>query len=479
MKIYKYIVAGFFSCMALTGCSDWLDIQPQDTTDEDQLFETGDGYRVALNGIYKQMASSAMYGKTLTWGAVDAMGQYYSANYATVEDYFADFNYVPDEVESQISGVWTTAYNSIANCNNLIQRVREASASSFELGQEEKDLILGEALALRAYLHFDLLRLFAPAMKLDDGGKYLPYVESYPITFQEYTTNTDFLDKVVRDLKEAKDLVGEYDIPRVSNIGLGPRFKADYGTVATDQIPSELFFAYRGYRLSYWAICAELARVYTYAGRYKEAFDETENVVDVALNDYGSLAFDFAYPQEGDTKLYSSLIFALSYRDLVEDYKSYITNYPLPLSSWDPSSQWFDGDNADYRLTLIEEDGYDYVSSKYLESSGGVYQYTQDMIPMLRLGEMYLIRAEYYNSIGNKEAAMNELATLRRGQNCSMENVDTEGDDWFETAVINEARREFIQEGQLFFYYKRLNVAPAYGISAEKFIWPYPDNEEL
>ena len=45
--------------------------------DEDQLFATGDGYRNVLNGIYKQMATSSMYGQELSWGMLDVMGQLY------------------------------------------------------------------------------------------------------------------------------------------------------------------------------------------------------------------------------------------------------------------------------------------------------------------------------------------------------------------------------------------------------------------
>ena len=42
-------------------------------------------------------------------------------------------------------------------------------------------MIWGEALALRALFHFDIMRLFAPSMETDDGKKYIPYVDSYPV----------------------------------------------------------------------------------------------------------------------------------------------------------------------------------------------------------------------------------------------------------------------------------------------------------
>ena len=87
MKIYKYLI-GLISLSMLSACSDWLDIQPQDTTEDDQLFETGEGFRNALNGVYRQMAGSSMYGKELTWGALDAMANYYTPSTGTNEYYF-------------------------------------------------------------------------------------------------------------------------------------------------------------------------------------------------------------------------------------------------------------------------------------------------------------------------------------------------------------------------------------------------------
>ncbi len=38
------------------------------------FFETGDGYRAALNGIYRKMTSWSIYGSNLKWGIIDAWG---------------------------------------------------------------------------------------------------------------------------------------------------------------------------------------------------------------------------------------------------------------------------------------------------------------------------------------------------------------------------------------------------------------------
>lgn len=480
MKIYKYII-GIVSIFSLTACNDWLDIQPQDTTVEEQLFETGDGFRNALNGVYRQMAGSNMYGKTLTWGGLDAMAQYYSPKYGTGEYYFARYDYGDDIVTNSIKKIWSEAYNNIANCNNLIQRIEKEPITTFAQGEEERDLIHGEALALRAILHFDMYRLFAPAK--EDGKSYLPYVDVYPCTFKEYVTSKELLAKATDDLKAAKELVGRFDIPRAGCLKVSPRFENDYQQIPASQLPTSLFFTYRGYRLNYYAICGMLARVYLYRGMYKEAFDETEIVVNAVGDTYNTPLFSFTNTYEatsGKSKMYDEILFCLSNQKLLDNYNDYRSNEPLYLSTYSPSSDWFARDPSDVRSKLITViDRWYYCSTKYQTAEGRYNNYQKDMIPMLRLGEIYYIRAEYYNQAGNKEQSVEEFAKVRRGHGCTIENVNSSDADWFNKALLDEARREFIGEGQLFYYYKRLGKFPSGMTKEEQFVLPYPQNEIL
>ena len=74
MKIYKLLII-LLLLVGLNSCSGWLDLEPKDTTTETDLFQTGDGYRIALNGIYEQMAETSLYGKELSWGFLDVLAQ--------------------------------------------------------------------------------------------------------------------------------------------------------------------------------------------------------------------------------------------------------------------------------------------------------------------------------------------------------------------------------------------------------------------
>lgn len=481
MKIYKYIVIVSVS-LILSSCNDWLNLEPADTTTETDLFTTGDGYRNALNGIYSQMATSSMYGKALSWGQLDAMAQFYRARSGTVENYISHYSYTNKDVTPTIQSIWEGAYNCIANCNNIIQRVEADSPDKFAKGIEEIKLIKGEALALRALLHLDILRLFAPAK--DDGKKYIPYVTTYPCKFQEYTTNNDVLQKVCDDLKAAKQLVGEFDIPRKSWMQVSCRFENDHQGIETDEVPEDLFLAFRGYRMNYYAICGILARAYSYRNMYKEAYDETEIVVKAYTSDRWpeeTPMFSFTSSvSDGNNKLYGGILFCLSNQKLYEDFKSYFTTNPLYLSVRNPIKDWYSNDAEDVRRQLITSSGSSSYCNKNVEpSSGDKIKFAKDMIPMIRLSEIYLIRAEYYSHFGNDAAAAEQISAIRKGRNCSSKDINYSQEGWFNDAIIDEARREFIGEGQLFFYYKKLNIRPDNMTKDEQFVLPKPDSEVL
>ena len=113
------------------------------------------------------MATSSMYGQELSWGMLDVMGQLYQTRgFHSSSAYYklaTGYNYEDQYVKPIIQTIWSQAYNSIANCNSILSKIDATDSSLFRSRNHEKMLIKGEALALRAFLHFDMLRLFAPA----------------------------------------------------------------------------------------------------------------------------------------------------------------------------------------------------------------------------------------------------------------------------------------------------------------------------
>ena len=202
MKLRDILLFGILLIIG-AGCSDFLDVQPKDKQSEEQLFATRGGFYTATNGIYNKMASSYLYGSNLSYGLVDVISKRYiplsTSTYLTA---LANFNYTESTVETQLSNTWTEAYNTILNCNVVIENVDKSSGV---LTEQEAKVLKGEMLAVRAFLHFDMLRLFGPVYKNKSDVESIPYNESSKISVLPLLTADSIIhDKILRDLDEAE-----------------------------------------------------------------------------------------------------------------------------------------------------------------------------------------------------------------------------------------------------------------------------------
>ena len=148
-------------------CSSWLDIMPEAQVNDEKMFSTQQGFKDVLNGIYITASSEKLYANNLLFGFVDALAQYYEIpdeehEFAKV----AKYEYKDVEVSPKIDEMWLELYFCIANCNILLERLEEVGPTFFE-DERVYYVMHGEALALRAFFHFDLLRLWAPSYKKD------------------------------------------------------------------------------------------------------------------------------------------------------------------------------------------------------------------------------------------------------------------------------------------------------------------------
>ena len=278
-KIYYTLLSLGMVATIFSSCSDWLDVRPSDEIKEEFLFETGNGYRTALNGIYRKLSTQDLYGQNLSWGLVDALGEVYDLSASgdigggkamkkASKRLFKDIDLVPTT-----NAMWEAAWNIVANCNNLAQQVEGADTTLFYKGEEERNMIWGEAIALRAYIQFDLLRLYAPALSANPGERtFIPYVDEYPAYVNNKQTVGYCLDHVINDLKKAQDLLKPIDEAK----SFGVRERLEF--IASGE---ERFLLERGYRLNYYAITALLARVYLYAGNLDMAYDEAMKIIKV------------------------------------------------------------------------------------------------------------------------------------------------------------------------------------------------------
>ena len=146
--------------LGLASCNSWLDVAQEDSVMEKDLFESLDGFKMALNGVYLNMNSSSSYGGAMTMGAVDVLAQYYDcSNMDHIYNSLQNFRYEEERPKSQFNSIWSSAYQQIAYLNAVIEHCDEDRSV---LDDTYYGLIKGEALGLRALYHFDMLRLFGP-----------------------------------------------------------------------------------------------------------------------------------------------------------------------------------------------------------------------------------------------------------------------------------------------------------------------------
>ena len=98
---------------------------------------------------------------------------------------------------------------------------------------------------MRAYIHFDLLRLFAPSYKADPGYTAIPYITKYSNKVSPQKTVSEVIDSVIVDLKAAvTDLEGRDPI-------FDPLYQATTGSdmyMWTQPMPDRNeFLSYRGF----------------------------------------------------------------------------------------------------------------------------------------------------------------------------------------------------------------------------------------
>lgn len=491
-KIYILLLAAA-AALATVSCEKWLDVNPADEVTEEDLFKVGTGYRNALNGIYKTLSSSSLYGRELTWGMADVMGQCYDSYYFPnkhVYTEFAAFAYTSDKAKGIISSLWSEAYNAVANCNNIIGRIEQEPDAKFKGGKLEKDLILGEALALRGFIHFVALSYFAPAPCKGDTQNWIPYYEEFPSTGAPYLTVDATIERIVRDLKRGYELVEPFDT-YVSDDGRenhtvwltkAYRFYAKSGTGSAID---DIFYAFRGYRMNILSIGALLSRVYSYAGQLDLAAIEANKVIEFKSSYSGAdyvFQFTSAGEASGDYKMCSDLIMALSDINLIKNYQLFTTGNGAVEFSMPYTYRYLYDSESDYRkTTLLNISGYSYKPRRYTTPSASGSSETYDILPVIRLSELYYILAEKYAAENDWPNATAMLETVRKGRNCGANMLAGKitDRDSFLTQLLDEVRREYTEEGLTFFFYKKHDVKFSRSMKDEGFYFPLPENETV
>lgn len=467
--------------LASLSCSKWLDVKPYDKIANDELFSTEEGFIKHLNGIYIELNRDVLYGAALSIEMVEVMGGAYKlgtdksvwGNYRDL----AEYNYETDYWRARMNEVWNKAYSLILNCNLLLESLENTSV---EFTEDNYKYIKGEALALRAMLHFDMLRLFGPVYSRNPQAVAIPYYKKYSVRPNAVLSADKVADNILHDLLEARILLA------------GDPVRTEGVRMEGNAMGSDVFMYYRNLRLNYYAVAALLARANLYFGDKESAYYYAKELIDAS--DKGIFSFVdrslvTGSPDDPDRIFSSEIIFALSHSQRNTLFKNYYDPSRLPNCVFrmdnDLMSKYIFGGGT---LTGGDQDDYRYrVNWVATGANRYFYKYSDmkdvgnirnTMIPMIRLGEMYLIAAEACSADVSGGLGFVNILRSARG----VTSLPALTNDILQYEYI----RELYGEGQLFFMYKRMftrvlssvveseNALPSDRI----FIVPLPDSEK-
>lgn len=451
MKIKLGIIC-LSACLAcsLTSCNDWLDVTPQAQVSADKIFSTPEGYESVLYGIYISMTEGNAYGQNQTYGLMDVLAQYYAVytNQSHTLYQASVYNYTNGDIRDRIDAMWLNGYNTIANCNILLEHLAGQTPDYFT--RDHYNLLKGEALAIRAYVHFDLLRAFALNYQDNPEAMGIPYADSFNRKIHPQLKSQEVLSRILGDLTEAQSLLKDIDPCFDEN------FKEPIYHYVQPRDNGDIFESYRAYRMNYFAVTGLLARVYDYVGQQEDAYNCAKEIIKAV--DEGYFTFTDEYDLSADLKnrdvvMQNELLFALDGIDVKQLYYQADAGTNSDFSLLDVESLYPDAD--DFRHYCVGESSStgNTISYKYYKADSGTSY--AGKIPMIRLSEMFLIAADAVFGT-NKDEAVGYLKTLRKMRGAS-QVVNDNSYDTFLAELTVEARREFIGEGQMFYWYKRHN----------------------
>jgi hypothetical protein len=477
------IISVMMVAVLMTGCKKFLDVPPKDKVPQAELLKDEQGFKDALIGVYLAMDRPqrggvyGLYTANLSMGMLSAMAYHYdNATVAGVGVGGTFYNnavyyvYLDAAVRTEIDGIWNGMYNNIANLNNILSQI-DGKKEIFT--GDNYNRIKGEAIALRAMFHFDLLRLFGQPPLTGAAEKAIPYVTQFSIKSTRFITLQAALDSCVQDLAQAKEMLALTD------------------TTSVLQGTYDPFKSYTQNHLNYWATQGLLARVYLYKGDFANAANFAKAVI--GSNKFRLITSNVA----AATSVVRDRTFSKEH--LFSVYSSNIKNYNAELfdkPGGSPLRLLPAGKNTVYTTGSGSVNDYRYISwfdnnqtatnvpSKFFQDNNLPYE-LQGIVPLVRVSEMYYIAAECANSSGNIGTGVSLLNSVRQARGLTALNAaGITNTDSVSKEIMREYQKEFIQEGQVFFYYKRLNkdLKQATGTTAAippgVYVLPLPDKEK-
>lgn len=489
MKKIMLILGCWAPLTLLLSCSDWLNVQPKAEIKLDVMFETEQGVKDALIGCYTLMSDDALYGAELTCRFLDVLGQQYALLGSTASRYddAAHYIYTEDVAEGIINGIWSGQYNVIANINALIEGIensREVLLPTFYA------LSKAEAYSLRAFVYLDLVRLFTWGNLSERKDKLeqlaIPYAKIYNKEIVPQETLGNVLKYIHEDLEVALGLFEAYD--PISKTGTRPD---DY--ISMDKDNFYVWRTSRMFRMNLKGAMATRMRLNLWEGNYGAAKEDANYLIKLGHGFVKSMDWE---EDERDLTFSDEMLFGVETFERFD--KIVIPSFKLTLDDgtnmnlqalYLPKSRVEDLYEiktsvglSDWRYTrLWDKAENNYVFLKFWEYEKMV---NTDRMPLIKYPEVYYTLCECLLREGDKNKVIEHLNFIRNKRNIPIElNIPyTLTEEETRKELVKEICKEYIGEGQMFYYYKRIGAGsipygPPVSYNDNVYVLPMPQKE--
>ncbi|MFL5773337.1 MAG: RagB/SusD family nutrient uptake outer membrane protein [Flavisolibacter sp.] len=432
------------SLLCLAACNKKLDISPKQSVDATVALTTPDDVESAIVGAYSILGHGALYGTNLFMLADLQASENYDSWRGTFQGQRQVANKTMTRDNSEASRTWTDAYRAINMANVVLDALPVVKDAS------QKTRLEGEALFIRGILHFELVRYFALPWGATPANDHIGVV----IKTKASNDETDAFEKIPRS--KVSDVYQQV----ISDL-----------TTAVTKLPSD-----NGTRADKYTALAFLARVYLQKGDYANALNAANQVI--ASNKYKMNASVRAVFDNKNT--------AESIWEIQQNDQNNAGTSNDGMATFYASLPGIG--RADVRINSNWVAQYDPNDLRRLEwyytgtgaRPGNLYtskwkSFSQNL-PVIRIAEMYLIRAECNLRLGSAvgDTPQNDLANIRNPVRTNLPVIvnPTLND------VLNERFLELAFEGLRIHDLKRLKMPTGtFAWDSPLLVFPIPQRE--
>jgi hypothetical protein len=431
MNKQKIIIVGILALFVFTtACEDFLYQEPRLSQTNELTLATFEGLQAAVQGVYTPLYSSDWYGRDFPVVA-DLKGGNSKKGPISSGRFFTD--YLWNNTPEASHALWTRAYELIARANNVLE-VIDGGFEEPGVEQEDLDQLAAECKFLRGLAYFDLARLFCQPIAQGAGASQL----GVPIKL------------VTENSQPARNTLGEV-----------------FAQVESDLMDAEAGLAYSspngGTDGKGWATKnaaqALLARVSLYQEKWQDAADYASLVINsgqfpvYTADQYTTWDLDGVW----GTDAAPEIIFEVYGSEGNSSHSNWdVISYIMSPVGYGDINASYDVYNlyedTDVRKALFTNYEPDYVNDLWSLKYPGKApdgNLREDNIPVLRISEMYLIRAEAIlkGASASGATAYGDLNMIRENRGAS--SLDASNTTL--NSVYQERRMELCYEGHELF----------------------------